>query len=154
MGTATPYKPARLVLTQPKEWPPASPFPRGEDGSTEGQKQCSVKGQRCFALSSIHKFYGKELQREIVKDWNKAAQVGVGKKAQFWELSPLIVISYTAMFAVHKAFVCLLSRFWRKNRQTIAAGVRGLRWSSRVPLSDWLTQGAANYSHGPAPVCG
>lgn len=68
--------------------------------------------------------------------------MGVGKKAQFWELPPLIVISYTALFAVHKALVCLLSRFWRKNRQTIAAGLRGLRMSSRVPLSDWLTGGS------------
>lgn len=47
MLTATPYKPALLTLTQPKEWPASCRFPRGGVGGAEGQEHAqdhSVKG--------------------------------------------------------------------------------------------------------------
>lgn len=83
-----------------------------------------------------------------MKDWNKVAQVG--KKAVLRAVPVNNNFSLSTMLcSSQNSFVPALL-FLKEERQNRAAGVRSV-WSSLKP-GDWLTQGAANYSHRPNPV--
>lgn len=123
-----------LVPTRPKEWVAISiPFPRGEDGSTEGQEQPSVKGRgtprpALFSpLSSTRRFCGRNLDVRACRTEIRQHKCEWERRLSSESCPVNSNFLHGTVFAAHKAFVYLPSRLWRNSRQNRAAGVRGLR---------------------------